>query len=63
METLQQHQTCLTMPMYGCMSIQAPIVRNQKYGFTQVKDRLPSVTENLELHLRQCATLSGKRMS
>ncbi|CAM3533885.1 DUF3857 domain-containing protein [Pontibacter korlensis] len=40
----------------------APPFEISKYSFTQQKDRLPSVTESLELSLRQCATLSGKRM-
>lgn len=33
-----------------------------KYALAQKKERIPSVTEDLELSLRGCATLSGKRM-
>ncbi|MCX2739613.1 DUF3857 domain-containing transglutaminase family protein [Pontibacter anaerobius] len=40
----------------------APPFEISKYSFTQKKERVPSVTENLELSMRQCATLSGKRM-
>ncbi|WP_266202906.1 DUF3857 domain-containing protein [Pontibacter kalidii] len=40
----------------------APPFEISKYSFTQKKERVPSVTEELELSLRQCATLSGKRM-
>ncbi|PTX12281.1 uncharacterized protein DUF3857 [Pontibacter mucosus] len=40
----------------------APSFEIGKYSFTQKKDRIPSVTEDLELSLRQCATISGKRM-
>ncbi|GHA75362.1 hypothetical protein GCM10007389_31530 [Pontibacter akesuensis] len=42
--------------------VKAPPFEISKYNFSQKKDRLPSVTENLELSLRQCATLSGRRM-
>ncbi|TPE43727.1 DUF3857 domain-containing protein [Pontibacter mangrovi] len=43
-------------------NVQAPPFEISKFSFTQKKDRVPSVTEELELQLRQCATLSGKRM-
>lgn len=40
----------------------APPFEISKFSFAQQKDRVPSIHENLELSLRQCATLSGKRM-
>lgn len=42
--------------------IKAPAFEIEKYALAQKKDRVPSVTEDLELSLRGCATLSGKRM-
>ncbi|WP_276499066.1 DUF3857 domain-containing protein [Pontibacter litorisediminis] len=40
----------------------APPFEISSYSFAQKKERVPSITEELELSLRQCATLSGKRM-
>ncbi len=42
--------------------VSMPAFEISNYAFTQQKDRLPAVTEQLELNLRQCATVSGKRM-
>ncbi|RDV17057.1 DUF3857 domain-containing protein [Pontibacter diazotrophicus] len=42
--------------------VKIPAFEIEKYAFAQQKDRLPVVTEQLELSLRQCATISGKRM-
>jgi hypothetical protein len=42
--------------------VKVPSFEISKHAFSQQKDRLPSVTEQLELNVRQCATISGKRM-
>jgi transglutaminase-like putative cysteine protease len=42
--------------------VKVPSFEISKHAFMQQKDRLPSVTEQLELNVRQCATISGKRM-
>ncbi|WP_025607940.1 DUF3857 domain-containing protein [Pontibacter actiniarum] len=42
--------------------VKAPSFEISKYSFSQQKERVPRITENLKLSLRQCATLSGKRM-
>ncbi|MFD3000013.1 DUF3857 domain-containing protein [Pontibacter toksunensis] len=42
--------------------VKIPAFEIEKYAFVQQKDKLPAVTEQLELSLRQCATISGKRM-
>ncbi|MCC9136709.1 DUF3857 domain-containing protein [Pontibacter silvestris] len=42
--------------------IKVPSYEILSYGFEEQKMRLPVVTEKLELSLRQCATISGKRM-
>ncbi|QCR24443.1 DUF3857 domain-containing protein [Pontibacter sp. SGAir0037] len=43
-------------------NIKMPSFEIASFAFNQTKDRIPTVTEKLELNLRQCATLSGKRM-
>jgi hypothetical protein len=43
-------------------NIQIPTFDVSSFTFELKKGRLPEVTEKLELNLRQCATLSGKRM-
>ncbi|GAA4442164.1 hypothetical protein GCM10023188_41560 [Pontibacter saemangeumensis] len=42
--------------------VQVPSFEISKYAFEQQKSRVPVVKEQLELSLRQCATISGKRM-
>ncbi|GAB3530433.1 hypothetical protein GCM10027443_11020 [Pontibacter brevis] len=42
--------------------VKIPAFEINKHAFVQQKDKLPAVTEQLELSLRQCATISGKRM-
>ncbi|MCJ8165760.1 DUF3857 and transglutaminase domain-containing protein [Pontibacter sp. E15-1] len=42
--------------------VSMPAFEISNFAFTQQKDRLPAVTEQLELNLRQCATVSGKRL-
>ncbi|NEM97981.1 DUF3857 domain-containing protein [Pontibacter burrus] len=43
-------------------SISIPSFELNKFSIDLKKDILPEVTEKLELSLRQCATISGKRM-
>ncbi|MFD2248308.1 DUF3857 domain-containing protein [Pontibacter ruber] len=43
-------------------NIKVPAFEVKKFAFDLKKGRQPEVTEKLELSLRQCATLSGKRM-
>ncbi len=42
--------------------VKLPSFEINSFSFTQNKDRVPAVTEQIELSLRQFATLSGKRM-
>lgn len=42
--------------------IAIPAFEINTHGFSQQKARLPQLTEKLELTLRQCGTMSGKRM-
>lgn len=42
--------------------VQVPSFEISKFTFEQQKSRVPVVKEQLELNLRQCATISGKRM-
>ena len=42
--------------------VKVPSFEISKHAFEQQKGRLPEVKEQLELNLRQCATISGKRM-
>lgn len=43
-------------------NISIPSFEVKSFSFDLKKDRLPVLTEKLDLTLRQCATLSGKRM-
>ncbi|MHA6246999.1 DUF3857 domain-containing protein [Pontibacter sp. CAU 1760] len=42
--------------------VKLPSFEINTYALEQKKDRLPVVTEQLDLSLRQCATISGKRL-
>lgn len=42
--------------------IKMPSFEIASFSLKETKDRIPAVSEKLELNLRQCATLSGKRM-
>lgn len=42
--------------------VKVPSFEISKHAFEQRQTQLPVVTESLELRLRQCATISGKRM-
>lgn len=43
-------------------NISIPAFELKQFSFDLKKDRLPEVTEKLELSVRKCATISGKRM-
>ncbi len=42
--------------------VKVPVFDISNFSLSQEKKRLPQVTENLDLNVRKCATISGKRM-